>query len=417
MWINFEQTLSQRIENQQLDSEQNRSKNLRSKGAAIVRGVAGSGKSLILKDRVIKLAEDFDKILVLTYNRFMNSWLKSNLKALTGKKIECLTFHQWAYRNLGYSYEDDASKLLELAQKSGKRYQAILIDEAQDFHDQWFQALLTVLDPQTNALFIVYDNTQSVYGQAHRRKADWSWKSLGINIPGGRSQIFDLNYRNSPEILEVAWKFISPALETAGIKVEKRERDEAGRMKTPSIGSVVEPRKNQARSSGIQPLLLEIYYEDMPDKIAFEVQAALELSAESAIGILLHPQAKDLKLEISKELTKLEIKHLAPTRSGDRIYDLANRPCVIVDSWNALKGVEFDAVIVAGVDSLSSYKKADEAISFEAKSGLYTAMTRAKDHLIMLYENQDEIVNEIEAALTSPNSLENNEFENGLATE
>jgi hypothetical protein len=40
-------------------------------------GVAGSGKSLVLKDRVKELAKDYDRILVLTYNRFMNGWLKS----------------------------------------------------------------------------------------------------------------------------------------------------------------------------------------------------------------------------------------------------------------------------------------------------------------------------------------------------
>ncbi|MEM7595006.1 MAG: ATP-binding domain-containing protein, partial [Cyanobacteria bacterium P01_A01_bin.83] len=72
----------------------------------------------------------------------------------------------------------------------------------------------------------------------------------------------------------------------------------------------------------------------------------------------------------------------------------------------ALKGVEFDAVIIAGVDSLSTYKSEDQDISFEAKAGLYTAMTRAKDHLIMLYEEQEEIVSEIKTALNSADCLE-----------
>ena len=94
MWINFEQSLGQRLELEQLNQEQDRSKNLRSKGAAMVRGVAGSGKSLVLRNRVKKLAEDYNKILILTYNRFMNSWLKSNLEANQVKKFECLTFHQ-----------------------------------------------------------------------------------------------------------------------------------------------------------------------------------------------------------------------------------------------------------------------------------------------------------------------------------
>ena len=406
MWIDFQQTLGQRLELQDLSSEQNKAKNLRSKGAAIVRGVAGSGKSLVLKNRVERLLEDYDRILVLTYNRFMNSWLKSQFDLEANKKIECKTFHQWAYKYLKYSYDDDPEKLMDLASKSSKKYQAIAIDEAQDFHDCWFQALLAVLDRQTKALFIVYDNTQAVYGQAHRRKADWSWQSLGIKIPGGRSQVFDLNYRNSPEILELAWKFITPALESAGIKAEKRERDESGKVtKTPSIGSVIEPRKKLSRSSGIKPILQEVYYEDMPDKIAYEVKEALATHGESSIGILVHPQAKDLQREISKELTALEIPHRAPETSRDREGNVVLRPYVIVDSWNALKGVEFDAVIIAGVDSLSEYKAEDAEISFEAKAGLYTAMTRAKDHLVMLYEERDAIVMEIETALDTSDCL------------
>ena len=406
MWINFEQSIEQRLELQELDREQIKAKNLRSKGAAIVRGVAGSGKSLVLKNRVEKLLEDYDRILILTYNRFMNGWLKSQLDASQIDKIECKTFHQWAYKYLKYSYDDDINKLVDLARKSTKRYQAILIDEAQDFYDEWFQAVLEVLDNRSQALFMVYDNTQSVYGQSHRRRSDWSWKNLGIKIPGGRSQVFDVNYRNSPEILELAWKFICPALETAGMKVEKRERDEAGKViHTPNIGSIIEPKKKLSRSSGIQPLLQEVYYEDMPDKIAYEVKEALKTHPESSIGILVHPQARDLKVEISKELTTLDIEHHAPETSRDRDGNVVRRPYLIVDSWNALKGVEFDAVIIAGID-ISAYKSSDSEISFEAKSGLYTAMTRAKDHLVMLYEDKDAIVQEIEAALNSDDCLE-----------
>lgn len=406
MWINFEQSIGQRLKLQELNQEQTRAKNLRAKGAAIVRGVAGSGKSLVLKNRVDKLLEDYNNILILTYNRFMNGWLNSQFETKENNKIECKTFHQWAYKYLKYSYEDDVSKLVDLARKSSKRYQAILIDEAQDFHDEWFQALLEVLDSRTNALFIVYDNTQSVYGQPHRRKSDWSWKNLGIKIPGGRSQVFDVNYRNSPEILELAWKFMIPALETAGIKVEKRTKDESGKViYTPGIGSIIEPKKKLSRSSGIKPLLYEVYYEDMPDKIAYEVQSALQTHSESSIGILVHPKAKDLQIEISKELTTLNIEHHAPETSRDRQGNIVSRPYVIVDSWNALKGVEFDAVIIAGIDSLSEYKSKDTELNFEAKAGLYTAMTRAKDHLVMLYEERDQIVTEIETALNAADCL------------
>ena len=403
-WINFEQSLGQRLTRQILDEEQNKAKNLRSKGTAIVRGVAGSGKSLVLKNRVEKLLEDFDDILILTYNRFMNGWLKAKLQD-NAVKVECKTFHQWAYQKLKYNYDYDLDEVIRLARKCPRKYQAILIDEAQDFPDQWFQALLEVLDQQTEALFIVYDNTQSVYGQPHRRQGDWTWKSLGINLPGGRSQVFDINYRNTPEILELAWNFIEPALIAAKMKVEPRERDEAGKViKTPGIGSIIEPKKKLSRSSGIEPLLQTIYYEEMPNQIASQVQESLKTHNQSSIGILLHPLAKDLQKEISKELNSLGIEHHAPIKSQERDGNVVNRPYVVVDSWNALKGVEFDAVIIAGVDSLSNNSD-DCNRDFEAKAGLYTAMTRARDHLIMLYENKDVTVDLIESALTTTDRL------------
>ena len=408
LWINFEQSSGQRLSLQDLDKEQNKAKNLRSHGAAIVRGVAGSGKSLVLRDRVAKLLEDFDDILVLTYNRFMSGWLKSKLKD-NKINVECKTFHQWAAHKLNYSYTSDRydpDEIIRLARKSKRKYQAILIDEAQDFPDQWFQALLEILEPDTESLFIVYDNTQSVYGQPHRRQSNWTWKSLGINIPGGRSQVFDVNYRNSPEILELAWNFIEPALISANMKVEKRERDESGKViKTPGIGSIIEPKKKLSRSSAIKPLLQEIYYEDMPSKIAFQVQEALNSNANSSIGILIHPQVKNLQQEISKELASLNIIHHAPKTSRDRDGNVVDRPCIIVDSWNALKGVEFDAVIIAGVDSLVEITD-DLDRNFEAKAGLYTAMTRARDHLVMLYENKNATVDLIESALTTPDRLD-----------
>ena len=404
-WIDFERSLEQRLNRQILDDEQNKAKNLRSNGTAIVRGVAGSGKSLVLRNRVEKLLEDFDDILILTYNRFMNGWLKAKLGD-NAFNVECKTFHQWAYQKLKYNYDYDLDEAIRLARKCQREYQAVLIDEAQDFPDQWFQALLEVLDPKTEALFIVYDNTQSVYGQPHRRQSSWTWKSLGINVPGGRSQVFDVNYRNTPEILELAWNFIEPALIAADMKVEPRKRDETGKViKTPGIGSIIEPKKKLSRSSQIQPLLIEMYYEEMPERIAKQVKLALETHADSSIGILVHPQAKDLKREISKELNSLEISHHAPTKSRERDSNVVNRPYIVVDSWNALKGVEFDAVIIVGVDSLGDNSD-DSDRDFEAKAGLYTAMTRARDHLIMLYENKDINVDFIESALKVTDRLE-----------
>jgi superfamily I DNA/RNA helicase len=412
IWIDFQQSLSQRLNVENLDEEQTRGKKIRPEGASIVRGVAGSGKSLVLRNRAEKLLNTYDDILILTYNRFMNAWLRGKLAEKgIAKNVYCATFHQWAGRTLDYKYDWDRDehtrrKIIKLAKESNLKYQAILVDEAQDFYDEWFQMLLEILDPKTESLFFVYDNTQSVYGHPHRRQADWSWKSLGIDIAGGRSSIFDLNYRNAPEILDMAWNFIKPNIDRAGMRIEKRDRDADGKIiSTPKIGSIIEPRKKASRSSEIDPLLLEMFYEDMPSQIARQVKAALEKHPQSSIGILTEPSAKELRQEISQELKQLQIPHLAPNTSEEREGNVVQRPYIIIDSWSALKGVEFDAVIIAGVDRIQDSSDNPER-DFQTRAGLYTAMTRAKDHLIILYETKNTIVELLEDALTSPSTLE-----------
>jgi len=57
-------------------------------------------------------------------------------------------------------------------------------------------------------------------------------------------------------------------------------------------------------------------------------------------------------------------------------------------------------VIIVGVET------SDE---FEEKAGLYTAMTRAKDHLVLVYEERSESVEFIEDILTAPDRLTNQE--------
>jgi len=340
---------------------------------------------------------------ILSYNRFMNGWIKSKLsdKDLL-KNVECKTFHQWSY-GFGYDYSFDKSDLqrttvVDLARDSKLKYQAILVDEAQDFYDEWFLALLEVLDKTGNSLFFVYDNAQSIYGQSHRRKSNWSWSKLGISVVG-RSQIFDINYRNSPENLELAWKFIELGLNENGMKVETKEDK-------PTIDKIIKPKKKGTRSSSLQPSLLQINFDLMPEIIAKQVKTALESCPNSSIGILTYPQrTKSFRKEISNSLRKIGIEHHAPESSPQRNQNVVDRPYVIVDSWNALKGVEFDAVIIAGLD-MAAENPVDTDIDFQEKAGIYTAMTRARDHLVMLYESETSIIEQVEHALNSPAQLE-----------
>jgi len=82
----------------------------------------------------------------------------------------------------------------------GNQYDAILIDEAQDFAPVWFEVLKKLLNPQTGAIFLTADATQRIY----RR---FTWRSLGLEVVG-RTKVLSKSYRNTYEILQTAFELI-----------------------------------------------------------------------------------------------------------------------------------------------------------------------------------------------------------------
>jgi len=389
-WIDFSKTVTQRAYRIDLDKNQQKTKLNKLNAHTLVRGVAGSGKSLLLRKRIERIFTEANnyRILVLTYNRFMAGWIQALVPiASSNNSIDCRTFNSWAWHTLDYDYNTPASDFLQKTQLNTPKYNAILIDEAQDFKDEWFIGLMNLLDPQTNSLFVVYDNTQSVYGNPHRRRGDWSWSRLGINIVG-RTDILDFNYRNSPEIGLSAWNFFLPFISRANVPIS---RD--------SPGAIIEPKFNKNRSSNVAVSL--IHCNDY-NKIAKEVALSLSQYPNSSIAIMMHPDIKNqVQYKVSVALTQFGVSHHAPQKSEDRIGNIVIRPCVIVDSWNSLKGVEFDAVILINIDYVYKYINASD--QFENFSGLYTAMTRARDHLVMVYEQYYPMVSDISRAIDQAN--------------
>lgn len=396
-WIDFSKSIAKRLREPILDESQHKTLNNRLNGHTLVRGVAGSGKSLLFARRIERILNetDYQNILVLTYNRFMNGWLKSQIYPAThNANIQCSTFHSWAYNGIGYDYKEEPEIFLKKVERPNIKYDAILIDEAQDFKDEWFVGLLHLINPSSNSLFIVYDNTQSVYGNPHRRKSSWSWINLGINIIG-RTEILRLSYRNTPEILNMAWVFILPYIKKTNIPIGDN-----------SPGAIIHPNFMPLRSSKILPLILQYNNYDIFDQISRQVYSALQSFQDSSIAIMLPPKFKEqLQQPISAALSKYSINHHAPVESQDRNGNVVTRPCVVVDSWNALKGVEFDAVILVGVDlvvqqniqNIQNMRNIED--EFDEISGLYAAMTRARDHLVMLYFNRNKIVEDLEQAV------------------
>lgn len=195
-----------------------------------VKGPAGSGKTVALAARAAELAAANQRTLVCTFNiTLMNyvrdmarQWARS--RDLPRPDIEFLNFHFWCRRicevaGQGTKYDE----LLRAARTTDERdsvfneaiptlaesilrdtdhehdlprYDAILVDEGQDFRLNWWRALRASLAPEGEML-LVADKTQNVYGTADA----WTDGSMpGAGFRGDWLQL-ERSYRLPPSVI------------------------------------------------------------------------------------------------------------------------------------------------------------------------------------------------------------------------
>lgn len=70
----------------------------------LVRGIAGSGKTLSLLANAIKRAEESSSLLFITFNKPLNQKIESMWGNNSKYKIEIKNFHSWAYGEISKVY-------------------------------------------------------------------------------------------------------------------------------------------------------------------------------------------------------------------------------------------------------------------------------------------------------------------------
>jgi len=208
-----------------------------------MRGPAGSGKSLVLASRAVQLLAEGKKVLVVTYNITLIHYLKDlAVRRRQGKQfssgnqirrgIVWLNFHYWCKRVCQESDNEEEYKLLWQTRKgednlaseeilneklprlvgsiiendrdeSVSKFDAILVDEGQDYLPFWWNTLRKVLRPGGEML-LAADATQDVYGTA-RSWTDEAMKGAGFS--GGWAEL-KVSYRLPPRALEYAKRFV-----------------------------------------------------------------------------------------------------------------------------------------------------------------------------------------------------------------
>lgn len=144
---------------------------------AAIAGCAGSGKTILAMEKAMRLAESGFEVAFVCFNRNLADHINATIGLLP--KIDVSTFHalcERLSRNAGLrthenSGDDYFSKVLpELALQAidrlGPRYDAIVVDEGQDFSVDWWLILDGLLRAgERDVFYIFFDDNQLLYQQ------------------------------------------------------------------------------------------------------------------------------------------------------------------------------------------------------------------------------------------------------------
>jgi len=154
---------------------------LRRTRRAAIYGCAGSGKTTLAVEKARRLAEEGFRTLLTCYNRALGSHLAQVADALKMEQLQVCTFHQLCYRmakeakidlpmpdgtNSQSIFNEDYPDALSRAAAAHPdlKFDAIVVDEGQDFQDTWWVALEDCLREGRESIFYVfYDDNQRVY--------------------------------------------------------------------------------------------------------------------------------------------------------------------------------------------------------------------------------------------------------------
>lgn len=355
-------------------------------GHRIIHGVAGSGKTLILGYRCERLAGALQKpVLVLCYNAALAAMLRHVMQTKRlAERVSVRTFHAWCRDQLrlfhvplppeGEGFFDELVERVihgvDRGQIPRAQYGAVLIDEGHDFKPEWFRLVAQMVDPQTNSLLVLYDDAQSIYERRARR--NFSFSSVGIQAKG-RTTILRVNYRNTQEVLSLAYEFAREAM------TPEEANDDGIPLILPESAGRHGPRPVVRGHASLK---------DEAEFIARELREANRGAGRAWREMAVVYRSAFVGEEIVRRLRAagVPVQWLGEPNHR-RLFDPAE-DSVKVLTMHSSKGLEFPVVAIPG---LGYMPHPQEEPADEAKL-LYVAMTRAMDLLLLTYHRETEFV-------------------------
>ena len=246
-------------------------------------------------------------------------------------------------------------------------YVGVVVDEAQDMGAQAYRLIRHIVPAGANDLFVVGDGHQRIYG---RNKVVLG--RCGIDVRG-RSRKLRLNYRTTEETRCWAARLL------------------AGRAIDDLDGGSDDDKGITSLTRGPEPMLRN--FESREEQSAFIVAYLKQVQTEDASlrGVCVVARTRRERDAIAETLKEHDLTHVALEAGA---VDAAETDGVRLATMHRVKGLEFDRVVMASINSdlvplpIAIDARGDaverESAETEERALVYVAATRAKKELLVL---------------------------------
>jgi hypothetical protein len=314
----------------------------------VVNGVAGSGKTIIAKELAKELLDKDNNVLFLCFNRTLATNIRQEFRQQypNTHNIEASTFHHFARRQIddedwfsGNKKKEDfwellvPAKLESVSKGQLKLYDAIIVDEGQDFREFWYDLLERHFKPD-GQFFVFLDANQDIFNHYTQLPDQQNFVKFKLSR----------NCRNPQKVLQYL-------TENTALPFECFEETPIGNCKTRKY------KNNTEQVRLIRDDIIQLIEQD-------------GLSPHQII-ILIHSDKASSCLADVKKIKKYKLK------SVYRPQDV-NDNDVMYGTIEIFKGLESDVVLLTDMHLINDS---------EYKKRLYVEASRAK-HSLYIYKKE-----------------------------